>query len=195
MAINLVKGQKIDLTKNNAGLKKLLVGLGWDPYETKGFFAAFKQNNIDIDASVIMLRDDKLVDKKDLVYFGHLKSECGGVVHTGDNLTGDGDGDDEQIIVDLMKVNQAINRLVFVINIYDCTSRKQNFGMIKNAFIRVADYNNNSNIATYDLSSECKDCTAMVVAEVYRHNNEWKFSAVGRGTNDTSLGDMLSAFK
>ena len=119
MSISLVKGQRIDLTKNNAGLKNLLVGLGWDPVEVKhGLFGKKKTADIDLDASVLMLKNDKLQNKDDLIYFGNLKSKCGGVIHTGDNLTGEGDGDDEQILIDLSKINKDVNKLVFVINIY-----------------------------------------------------------------------------
>ena len=122
MAINLVKGQKIDLTKHNSGLSKILVGLGWDAATKKkggllsSLFGGGQSQNIDIDASVFMLTDDKLKYKSDLIYFGNLKSKDGGVIHTGDNLTGDGDGDDEQIIVDLSKIPASINKLVFVTN-------------------------------------------------------------------------------
>lgn len=197
MAINLVKGQKIDLTKNNSSLTSLLIGLGWDPVKKAGGFLGGLfggSADIDVDASVFMLRNDKFVYKKDLIYFGNLKSQDGGVIHTGDNITGDGDGDDEQIIVDLTKIPQDVNRLVFVTNIYECISRKQHFGMIKNAFIRVADNKKGTDIARYNLSDEYNGYTALIVAEVYRKNNEWKFAAVGQGTNDTGLNDMMKRF-
>lgn len=197
MGVNLVKGQKIDLTKNNSRLKKLLVGLGWDAVkqEKKGFFKlGSPQVDIDVDASVIMLSNDKLVDDDDIIYFGNLKSKCGGVIHTGDNLTGDGDGDDEQILIDLSKIPQDVNKLVFITNIYECVTRKQNFGMIQNAFIRIADYNNNKDIAKFNLTEDYNGKTALVVGEVYRHNGEWKFAALGEGTKDTCIDDMANNY-
>ena len=197
MSINLVKGQKIDLTKNNSGLKKLLVGLGWDPVKQgkKGFFGlGSSAPDVDVDASVIMLRNDKFVSKEDLIYFGNKNSKCGGVVHTGDNTTGGGDGDDEQILIDLSKIPQEVNKLIFVTNIYECIKRKQSFGMIENAFIRIADNSNNQNIAMFNLTEDYNGKTALVVGELYRHDSEWKFNAIGEGTKDTSLSDMLKKY-
>lgn len=198
MAINLVKGQKIDLTKNNSGLSSLLIGLGWDPVKASGgllgLFSSSNNNNIDVDASVIMLRNDKFSNKNDIIYFGNLKSRCGSVIHTGDNLTGDGDGDDEQILVELSKIPSDVSRLIFVINIYDCIKRRQHFGMIQNAFVRVADRRTNKDIAIYNLTDNYNGNTALTVAEVYRHNGEWKFAAIGQGTNDASLSDMLKKY-
>lgn len=196
MSISLVKGQKIDLTKNNSGLKKLLVGLGWDPVKQgkKGFFGlGSSAPDVDVDASVIMLRNDKLVSKEDLVYFGNKNSRCGGVIHTGDNLTGGGDGDDEQILIDLSKIPQDVNKIIFVTNIYECIKRKQSFGMIENAFIRIAD-DSNKNIAMFNLTEDYNGKTALIVGELYRHNNEWKFNAIGEGTQDISLSDMLKKY-
>ena len=143
MAINLQKGQKVDLTKGNEGLTDLLVGLGWDAAKPSGggLFSAFKSApSIDCDASVLMLEaGDKLVTEKDVVYFGNLKHKSGSVKHMGDNLTGAGDGDDEQIFIDLSKVPENIQKIVFVVNIYKAVDRKQHFGMINNAFIRLID--------------------------------------------------------
>lgn len=198
MSINLVKGQKIDLTKNNSTLKKLIVGLGWDPVKQvkRGLFGFGASNpDVDVDASVLMLRNDRLTSKEDLIYFGNLRSRCGGVIHTGDNLTGDGDGDDEQIIVDLSLIPQDVNKLIFVTNIYQCIERKQSFGMIENAFIRIADYNNNQNIAMFNLTENYNGRTALIVGEVYRHNGEWKFAAIGEGTQDTGLGNMAEKYR
>lgn len=195
MSINLVKGQKIDLTKNNNGIKKLLVGLGWDPINQgkKGFFGLGSSGpDIDVDASVIMLRNDKFASKDDLVYFGNKNSKCGGVIHTGDNVTGEGDGDDEQILVDLSKIPEVVNKLIFVTNIYDCIKRKQSFGMIQNAYIRIA--SNNQDIAKFNLTEDFNGKTALIVGEIYRHNGEWKFNAIGEGTQDTGLSDMLNKY-
>ena len=197
MSISLVKGQKIDLTKNNSGLKKLIVGLGWDPVkkEKKGLFNfGAPKADVDVDASVIMLRNDKLVSKEDVIFFKNLKSRCGGVTHMGDNLTGGGDGDDEQILVDLSKIPQDVNKLIFVTNIYGCIQRKQSFGMIQNAFIRIADESNNQNIAMFNLTEDYNGKTALIVGELYRYNSEWKFNAIGEGTQDTSISDMLNKY-
>lgn len=198
MAINLVKGQKIDLTKNDSSIKDLLIGLGWDPVEQSsgGLLKMFKgQANIDVDASVIMLRNNKFVNKKDMVYFANLRSRCGGVIHTGDNLTGQGDGDDEQIIVNLPKLPQDVNKLVFVTNIYKCVERKQHFGMIKNAFIRVANNSTGESIAKFNLSDDYRGKTALIVGEIYRYNREWKFNSIGEGTQDTTISHMLNRYK
>ncbi|MBY8913437.1 TerD family protein [Bacillus sp. YC2] len=198
MAISLEKGQRIDLTKGKAGLSKLLVGLGWDPVSSGGgFFGKLFGGggaDIDCDASVLMLENDKMTDSKNVIYFGSLKSRCGGVVHTGDNLTGDGDGDDEQILVDLAKVPAHINKLVFVVNIYDCVRRKQDFGMIQNAFIRVVDQANRKELVTYNLRDNYSGRTSLIAAEIYRQDGEWKFAAVGEGTNDTKIGDIVNRY-
>lgn len=202
MAISLKKGQKIDLTKGNPGLNKLMVGLGWDPVENgggggflKGLFGGGGGANIDCDASVFMLNQDKKLTKKEnLVYFGNLKSKCGSVKHMGDNLTGQGDGDDEQIYVELNKIPADVNYLVFVVNIYDCAKRKQDFGMIKNAFIRVVNGDNNQEAVKFNLTDSYAGKTSLIVGEVYRHNTEWKFAAVGEGTTDASLGNLSKRF-
>ncbi|WP_375004881.1 TerD family protein [Bacillus velezensis] len=197
MAISLQKGQRIDLTKGKAGLSKLLVGLGWDPVSSGGFLGKLFGGggaNIDCDASVLMLENDKMTDSKNVIYFGNLKSRCGGVVHTGDNLTGEGDGDDEQILIDLAKVPAQINKLVFVVNIYDCVRRKQDFGMIQNAFIRVVDQANREELVTYNLRDNYSGRTSLIAAEIYREDGEWKFAAVGEGTNDTKIGDIVNRY-
>lgn len=197
MAINLVKGQKIDLTKGNSGLDKILVGLGWDPIaQKKGFFGGTVTPNIDCDASAIMLNENgKISATKDVIYFGNLRSGCGSVVHTGDNLTGDGDGDDEQLIIELSKIPQNIHKIVFVVNIYSAKSRKQHFGMIQNAFIRVEDMKNHNELIRFNLTDNYNGSTALLVGELYRHNNEWKFNALGQGTNDTSLSELAKRFQ
>ncbi|MEG6615770.1 TerD family protein [Peptococcaceae bacterium 1198_IL3148] len=203
MAISLQKGQKIDLTKGNPGLKKLMVGLGWDPVENgggggflKGLFGGGAGGaKIDCDASIFMLdQNKKLTKKENLIYFGNLKSKCGSVRHMGDNLTGDGDGDDEQIYVELSKIPADINYLVFVVNIYDCVKRRQDFGMIKNAFIRVVNNDNGQELVRFNLTENYGGKTSLIVGEVYRHNGEWKFAAVGEGTTDASLGNLAQRF-
>lgn len=199
MAINLQKGQRINLTKEDPSLSLMTIGLGWDPVQQggKGLFAKLKSGNIDMDcdASVFMLNSNGKIDnKKDIIYFGNLKSECGSVVHTGDNLTGEGEGDDEQLILDLSKVPQRIQKLVFVVNIYDCVRRKQHFGLVENCFIRIVNNKNGSEILRYNLSDNYSGNTALTVAEIYRQNNEWKFGAIGQGTNDTSLNNMVKNY-
>ncbi|MGP1567886.1 TerD family protein [Peptoanaerobacter stomatis] len=197
MSINLQKGQKVDLTKGNPNFSNIVVGLGWDPVrESKGLFGGLfggSAPQIDCDASVIMLEDgDKFIRNEDLIYFGNLKGE--GINHTGDNLTGDGDGDDEQIIVKLNEVPQRIKKLVFVVNIYDCVKRKQHFGMIKNAFIRIVDKSNGKEFLKYNLSDNYNEKTALIAGEIYRHNGEWKFAAIGEGTRDASLSDLVRKY-
>ncbi|CAM3236453.1 TerD family protein [Filibacter tadaridae] len=202
MAIVLQKGQKIDLTKGHPGLEKIIVGLGWDPVVKKasglrgllGGGGGAGGSNMDIDASVIMLQDDKFVDKSNLIYFGNLKSKCGSVTHTGDNTTGDGDGDDEQVLIDLKKVPTNINKMVFVVNIYDCVKRKQDFGQVENAFIRVMNSSNNEELLKFSLSENYAGSTSLTVAEIYRHGNEWKFGAVGSGSSDAGLSEMVKRY-
>ncbi|MEK4182046.1 TerD family protein [Bacillus sp. FSL K6-1145] len=195
MAITLEKGQRIDLTKGKAGLTSILVGLGWDPVSQGGgflgkLFGGGGGADIDCDASVLMLKNDKFTENKDLIYFGNLKSKCGSVEHTGDNLTGEGDGDDEQVLVNLSKVPGNVNKLVFVVNIYDALRRNQHFGMIQNAYIRIVDRSNNQELVKYNLKDEYAGKTSLIVGELYRHENEWKFAAVGDGTNDAKLADI-----
>lgn len=197
MGVNLQKGQKVDLTKGNAGLSKILVGLGWDPIQSSGgggilgsLFGLGKGDNFDCDASLFMLgSNEKIESNKDIIYFGNLKSQCGSILHTGDNLTGEGDGDDEQIIVELDKVPERISKLVFVVNIYECIKRKQHFGQVQNAYIRVLDHLGNE-IVKYNLTENHSGKTALVIGEIYRHNSEWKFAATGEGTNDATITDM-----
>ncbi|MDO5010893.1 MAG: TerD family protein [Intestinibacter bartlettii] len=192
MSINLKKGQKIDLRKSNPGLSTIRVGLGWDPVEQGGGFlkALFGSGkaDIDCDASVFLL--DENSNPIDLIYFGNLRTRNDSIIHTGDNLTGEGEGDDEVILVDLDKIPTNVNKLLFVVNIYDCVRRNQNFGMIKNAYIRMLDAKNNSEIARYNLSDDYRGKTALIVGLIYRYDKTWKFSAIGEGTNDTGLNDM-----
>ncbi|HAQ06722.1 MAG TPA: stress protein [Bacillus bacterium] len=205
MAISLQKGQRVDLTKGNPGLSKIMVGLGWDPVQKSGgggglFGSLFGGGggggaNIDCDASVILLgANDKLQNNSDVIYFGNLKSKDGSVTHTGDNLTGDGDGDDEQVFIELNRVPGHIEKLVFVVNIYDCVKRKQHFGMIRNAFIRVVNPTNNQEMIKYNLTDDYSGKTSLVVGEIYRSGNEWKFAAVGTGTNAAGLSDVVRSY-
>ncbi len=200
MSISLQKGQKVSLSKDNAGLSNIIVGLGWDEVQQSSggkilgsLFGSPKQA-VDCDASAIMLRNGKFVDKADLVYFGNLRHQSGTVTHQGDNLTGAGEGDDEQIMIDLARVPQEYDKIVIVVNIYQAVQRKQHFGMIQNAFVRLVDARNNNEMCRYNLTDNYSGMTAMIFGEVYRHNDEWKFSAVGQGTNDPGLGELSRRF-
>ncbi|MBD2138180.1 TerD family protein [Anabaena sp. FACHB-1237] len=200
MAINLQKGQRISLAKEAPGLTKLMCGLGWDIAKKSGggLFSNFGKggHEYDLDASVICLDSNgKLTAKENIVYFGNLQHISGAITHTGDNLTGAGDGDDEVIIIDLPKIPADISKLVFVINIYDCLARKQNFGQIENAFVRLVNMANNQELARYNLSgTEYNGMTGMVLAEVYRHNNEWKMAAIGNGVTVNGLGELAKTY-
>lgn len=203
MSVNLQKGQKVDLTKGNSSLNKIIVGLGWDEKKKesgKGLFGALfsgggTTQNIDCDASAIMCKNGKVSNEKDLIYYGNLQHKSKSVIHMGDNLTGAGDGDDEQITVELSKVPEEYDRVVIVVNIYDVLKRKQHFGMIENAFIRIVDSRTNTELCKYNLSENYDDMYAMVFGELYRHNNEWKFNAIGEATKDAGIGELINRFR
>lgn len=192
MSVSLQKGQKVSLSKDNAGLSKVVVGLGWDEAQQKRGFFAPKPQPIDCDASAILLINGKLGANDDVVYFNNLRHRTGTVQHMGDNLTGAGEGDDEQIIVDLASVPAQYDKIVIVVNIYQAYQRKQHFGMIQNAFIRLVDARNNTELCKYNLSEDYSGMTAMIFGEIYRHNGEWKFNAVGQGTKDPGLGELVN---
>lgn len=195
MSISLQKGQKVSLSKDNAGLSKIIVGLGWDEAKrARGGFFSLKPQAIDCDASAIMLQNGKFSHKGDLIYFGNLRHKSRSVQHMGDNLTGEGEGDDEQIVIDLANVPAEYDRIVIVVNIYQAVSRKQHFGMIQNAFIRLVDARNNKEMCKYNLTEDYSGMTAMIFGEVYRHNGEWKFSAIGQGTADSGLSELAGRF-
>lgn len=197
MSISLVKGQKISLTKDNEGLSRIAVGLGWDENKgLRGFFSG--GHSIDCDATAFLLRNDKLSSSSgtaDEVSFRNDSAQNNCVEHSGDNLTGAGDGDDETINVDLDKVPEDVNKIIFVVNIYQAESRKQDFGMIKNAFIRVYNRENNQELCKFNLSDNYKGKTALICGEIYRHNEEWKFNAIGEGTNDKSITEMRARYE
>ncbi len=194
MSISLQKGQKVSLTKEREGLSRVIVGLGWDEVKQKrGFFSA-KPQPVDCDATAIMLINGKLTYKEDIIYFGNLRHPSGTVQHMGDNLTGAGEGDDEQIVMDLSAMPQDYDKVVIVVNIYDAVNRNQHFGMIENAFIRLVDARNNSEICRYNLTDNYSGMTAMIFGEVYRHNGEWKFNAVGQGTQDRNIGELCNRY-
>lgn len=195
MSISLQKGQKVSLSKERAGLSRVIVGLGWDEVQQKRGFFAKKTEPIDCDASAIMLINGKLIRKEDLVYFGNLNHMTGTVQHMGDNLTGAGDGDDEQIVIDLASMPAEYDRIVLVVNIYQALKRNQHFGLIENAFIRIVDQRTNQEICRYDLTENYSGMTAMIFGEVYRHNGEWKFNAIGQGTTDPGLGELAHRYQ
>ena len=172
MAISLSKGQKVDLTKGNPGLSKVIIGLGWDVNKYDG------GNDFDLDASVFLLGENgKVTTDADFVFYNNPTGGNGAIVHSGDNRTGAGDGDDEQIIVDLKGIPANIQRVAFTITIHDGENRNQNFGQVSNSYVRIL----NEELIRYDLGEDFSIETALVVGELYRHNNEWKFSAIGSG--------------
>ena len=176
MAVNLSKGQKIDLTKGNPGLSKLMIGLGWDVNKYDG------GADFDLDASAFLLgANGKVIRDEDFVFYGNLKHASGAVEHMGDNLTGEGEGDDEQIRVNLSAVPASIERIAFTVTIYDSDVRRQNFGQVSNSYIRVVDEARNVELVHFDLGEDFSIETAVVVGELYRYNGEWKFNAIGSG--------------
>lgn len=187
MGISLSKGGNVSLSKEEPGLKKILIGLGWDPRMTDG-------PGFDLDASVFMLGENgKVRSDTDFIFYNQLKSPDGSVEHLGDNLTGGGEGDDEQVVVELDKVPTDVSKLVLGVTIHEAEQRKQNFGMVANAFIRIVNHDTNNEIARYDLSEDYSTETAMLFGEVYRHGAEWKFRAVGQGFSG-GLGAMARSY-
>lgn len=176
MAITLKKGQKIDLTKGNPSLKNLKLGLGWD---TNSFDSGY---DYDLDVSVFMVGKSGRVERdEDFIFYNNLKHISGSVEHLGDNRTGEGDGDDEEILISLDKIPNHIERIAVTVTIYEATERRQNFGQVNNSYVRVLDSDNEQEVLRYDLGEEFSIETAITVCEIYRHNGEWKFSAVGAG--------------
>ncbi len=175
MGVSLSKGENVSLSKEAPGLKKIFIGLGWDARATDG--AAF-----DLDASLFMLKaDGKVRSDSDFIFYNQLKSSDGSVEHMGDNRTGAGEGDDEAIKVDLEKVPADVAKMGVGVTIHEAEQRKQNFGMVSNAFIRIVNQDGSSEIVRYDLSEDYSTETAMLFGEVYRQGNDWKFKAIGQG--------------
>lgn len=195
MSVNLQKGQKVELRKSNGGaLRRVVVGLGWDEAQQGFGLFAPKTQNIDCDSSAFLCVNGRIQDTKDIVYFGNLMHRSGCVRHMGDNLTGAGDGDDEQILVDLASLPAQYDKVIIVVNIYRAMERRQHFGMIRNAFIRVFDAETNQELCKYNLSENYNGMTAMVFGELYRYNGAWKFNAIGQATQDNSVGDLAKRF-
>ena len=175
MAVTLSKGGNVSLAKVDPSLKNVKIGLGWDTRSTDG-------QDFDLDASAFLLTDAGTVrGDHDFIFYNNLKSAEGSVTHTGDNRTGEGDGDDESLIVELDRVPQDVTKIVFVVTIHDAATRRQSFGQVANAFIRLVNNDSNVEAARYDLSEDASTETAMLFGELYRHAGEWKFRAVGQG--------------
>jgi tellurium resistance protein TerD len=182
MGVSLSKGGNVSLTKQAPGLSAVVVGLGWDERTTSG--QAF-----DLDASALMLNAaGRILSDLHFVFFNNLTSPDGSVEHTGDNLTGSGEGDDEQIKVDLSQVPAEVDRIVFPVSIYEADNRRQNFGQVRNAFIRVINQADGAELTRYDLSEDASSETAMIFGELYRHSGDWKFRAVGQGYSSGLAG-------
>lgn len=187
MAINLQKGQNVSLSKEAPGLNEIHAGLGWD---TQQFAGA----DFDLDVMVFLLgANGKIVSDSHFVFYNNLNSPDGSVVHSGDNLTGEGDGDDEVINVNLSKVSAEVHKIAFTANIHEAASRNQNFGQVQNAFIRMVDKAKGEEIIRYDLSEDFSIETSLIVAELYRKDGEWKFKAVGQGFKD-GLAQMATFY-
>lgn len=176
MSISLSKGQRVDLTKTNPGLTKVVIGLGWDTNRYDG------GQDFDLDASAFLTGEDgKVINDQDFIFYNNLVGGNGSVEHTGDNRTGEGDGDDEQINIDFSKVPANIHKIAITVTIHDAQARSQNFGQVSNAFVRVVNEANNSEVLRYDLGEDFSVETAVVICELYRHGAEWKFNAIGSG--------------
>ena len=176
MGIMLKKGQKIDLTKGNKSLKKILVGLGWDTNKYDGGY------DFDLDAAAFCCGDDdKVHEDLDFIFYNNLKHETGAIEHLGDNLTGEGEGDDEQILVDLSLIPSRITKINFTVTIHEADERGQNFGQVSNAYVRVVNQENDEELLRYDLGEDFSVETAIVVAHLYKYNGEWNFNAIGSG--------------
>lgn len=175
MGVSLSKGGNVSLTKEAPGLTAITVGLGWDARVTDG--AAF-----DLDASVFVCGEDgKVRSDADFVFYNNMTAADGAVEHTGDNRTGEGDGDDEQVRIDLSKIPSGVKKLVFAVTIHEAETRGQNFGQVSNAYMRVENQEGGGELAKYDLSEDASTETAMIFGEIYRHNDEWKMKAIGSG--------------
>ncbi len=175
MSVSLSKGGNVSLSKAAPSMKNVLIGLGWDARSTDG-------QDFDLDASAFMLTESgKVRNDADFIFYNNLKSSDGSVTHTGDNRTGEGDGDDESLVVKLELVPADVAKIVFVVTIHDATARHQSFGQVSGAFIRLVNNDNQAEVARYDLTEDASTETAMLFGELYRHSGEWKFRAVGQG--------------
>ncbi|AFZ54002.1 TerD family protein [Cyanobacterium aponinum UTEX 3222] len=197
MGINLQKGQRISLKKEAPKLEQLMCGLGWDVAKKKGgFLSGLFTTDFDLDASVLCLNQDgKIKSNSEIVFFGNLRHYSDAINHMGDNLTGAGDGDDEQILVKLPLIPQNIHKLVFVVNIYNALERSQDFSQVENAFVRLVNLSNNQEIARYTLSGNgYQGKTGMIMAEIARVGDDWEMMAKGEGFQVKSLGDVMKLY-
>lgn len=176
MPINLSKGQKVDLTKGNAGLDELLAGLGWDTNKYDG------GHEFDLDVSVFMTDEQgKVTEDTNFIFYNNPQDTAGSVIYSGDNRTGEGEGDDETVKIILSRVPASVSKIAFTVTIHEAETRGQNFGQVSNSYIRIIDMAKNEELLRYDLGEDYSVETAIVVGELYRHGTEWKFSAVGSG--------------
>ena len=183
MAISLAKGGRVSLSKEAPGLKKIKVGLGWDANATD------TGGKFDLDASLFLLgKDGKVVSDNHFVFYNNKTSPCGAVVHQGDNLTGEGDGDDEVILIELDKIAPEVDKIIFTVTINDAEANKQNFGQVSNSLIRIVNQDGNKEISKYELDEDYSSETAINFGELYRKNDGWNFKAVGAGFNDGLIG-------
>lgn len=188
MAIQLSKGQRIDLTKNDPTLQKIVIGLGWD---VKNFDGG---QDFDLDASIFLLDESgKCRNELDFIFYNNLQSQDGSVIHTGDNRTGEGEGDDEQIKIDLAKVPSDVSRIAITVTIHDAEVRRQNFGQIANAFVRLVNEDTDVETLRFDLGEDFSIETAVVFCELYRHSGDWKFNAIGSGYQG-GLAALVNAY-
>lgn len=185
MAVILTKGQGVNLKKDAPNLKRLLIGLGWDPVKS-----IFGRSNMDIDASVICIKENGRHEST--IYYGKLKHPSGAIQHYGDNLTGEGDGDDEQIEINLDLLPKEITKLVIIINIYSAYSRNQHFGKVENCFVHASDLDTGKELVHYDIDGNFKSKTGIFVGEIYLYNGEWKFKAIGEGVKVADIGEMVA---
>ena len=187
MGISLAKGGNVNLTQGNASLKEVMIGLGWDARATDG-------TDFDLDASAFLLGENgKVADDSHFIFYGQLSFSNGSVVHQGDNRTGDGDGDDEVIEVDIQRVPGYVQKISFSVSIHEAAQRRQTFGMVDNAYIRVVNKADGKELARYDLTEDGSTETAMIFGELYRHNGDWKFRAAGQGFAG-GLGPLASNY-
>lgn len=199
--ISLSKHPAIDLSKGGKGLSRVVVGLGWDPAPVQqskgllGFLKSATAPSIDCDAfAALCTVDNKIQRRDDIICFWNLNAKDGSVRHTGDNLTGDGDGDDEQIIVDLTKIRPGVDKVVIGVNIYNARMKGQHFGMLQNAFVRIYDATTNVELCKYNLNGFDSSMTSMLFGELVRQGNEWSFSATGIAVPGSSIEDVLRPF-
>ncbi len=197
MTINLEKGQRISLKKEAPKLEQLMCGLGWDVAERKGgFFSRLTQQDFDLDSSVLCLNArDKVISSQNVIFYGNLRHSSDAIIHQGDNLTGEGKGDDEQILVNLKLIPANIQKLVFIVNIYEAMSRKQDFSQVKNAFVRLVNLTNGKEIARYTLSGNNFDGkTGLIMAEINRQDDDWEVTAKGEGIKIKDLSEIVKAY-